>query len=56
MSLQPIDSLDAIRQARVGLEHVIRFGLAPMDRMDAEKVVTAVALLLLVEEAQKVTK
>jgi hypothetical protein len=56
MTLQPIDSLDAIRQARVYLDTVIRYGTDSLLRIDAEKLASAAALLLLVEEAQKVTK
>ena len=52
MSLQPIDSLDAIRQALINLDSVILYGLKPMYSGDAEKIVATAAILRLVEEAQ----
>jgi hypothetical protein len=35
------------------LDSVVQYGLRPMDRMDAEKVVTALALVTLLRNAQK---
>lgn len=40
-------------QIWVCLDHVVRYGLAPMDRMDSEKIVTALALVQLLRNAQK---
>ena len=49
--LQPVDSRDILNQIWACLDHVVRYGLQPIDRMDAEKIVTACTLTDLLRKA-----
>lgn len=40
-SLNPISASDAVEQIWLNLDHVVRYGLAGIDRLDAEKIVAA---------------
>lgn len=51
--LNPIEAKDALDQIHANLDHVVRYGLPQMDRMDAEKIVTALTLTDLLRKAYR---
>lgn len=52
-ALQYVPSVDLLRKAQCDLEVVIRYGIAQIDKLDAEKIVEAHTLIGIVLDAQK---
>jgi hypothetical protein len=52
IELKPITAESTLEQVWINLDAVVRYGLQSMDRLDAEKIVTAHTLIEMLRKAQ----